>query len=423
MCMCLPYVALLMAVADPAMELPIVVARTVKAPPVAGRLVEIAAPGEIVLRGPGDERRRLPWASLVELRMPACPVALPCDRARVSEAPATWSLELVDGRWIMAEALRGDAKELVAAHRLLGEMSIPAAAVSHLIRSATAGRAARATAAGRTGSDSSSWLTTRPAEPDSGEMNEVGMVLLNGDRVDGEVTGLEPGGVRVHGVAGEMLVPLEQIAEWRRVRPRPANPQAGVVAWLDLVDGSRLAAERLSGDGSTGMLEGTLAGEDRLRRLPLGQVLRIRGVSDRWAWLSDRLPVEIDNRTIFGAPLPAGRDVAVTGAPLIVGKRRFERGLGVHAPCRLAYDLHGDWNRLEGAVGLDASAAGSAGAKVSIRLDGRVVWQREALVPADGLVAWRVDVSGVRRLELIVEPGPGGEVLDRANWVDLLLVR
>ena len=119
-------------------------------------------------------------------------------------------------------------------------------------------------------------------------------------------------------------------------------------------------------------------------------------------------------------------DEAVGGGSLRVGGTVHARGLGVHAPSRLAFDLE-PGGLLRGAVGIDDSVLDlPAEGSVVFRLhwNGAAVWESATLSSGDAPVGLpALDLSAGGRLELEADPTDDSIPGDRANWLDLRVVR
>ncbi|MCA8922696.1 MAG: NPCBM/NEW2 domain-containing protein, partial [Planctomycetes bacterium] len=127
------------------------------------------------------------------------------------------------------------------------------------------------------------------------------------------------------------------------------------------------------------------------------------------------------------------RDTNVTGGPLKLGGRTFEKGLGVHSYSELNYRLDGEFARFRCVAGLDDSVRrlgmpGFGGAVFRVLLDGKPAREvgeaglgmRKDSDPKELVI----DVSGVATLTLIVDFDPTSlHVLGRANWADAHLIR
>jgi hypothetical protein len=128
----------------------------------------------------------------------------------------------------------------------------------------------------------------------------------------------------------------------------------------------------------------------------------------------------------LGYTWPHRIDRAVDGGPLRVGGQHEARGIGVHAPSRLTWQLDGSYERLRFSVAVDDSGVGaerSGSVRFRVLGDGRELWQSAIVRGGQGLTSPPpLAVSGVRELVLEVDPD-GDFVLDRADWLRPILVR
>jgi len=263
------------------------------------------------------------------------------------------------------------------------------------------------------------------------------------DRVDGTLEEFAAEGVRFDSVLGKKTFPwgevaalfIESIASASSGAPRAPEAQAaerakgaGLEVTLDGIDGSRLRGRlrRLAGDGCR--LERR---DGRTLDLPLSLVAEIARADGSIAFLSDLAPAEAQEGSPFddelGLVWPHRVDVSVTGSPLCAGGRTYRRGLGVHAPSRLTWDLEPGWRTLRGQVAIDESVrllpyGGSV--EFQVLRDGELFWSSGRLRGSGPPVAIPpVPLRGVKRLTLAVEMAENLHVADRADWLELLLVR
>jgi hypothetical protein len=252
------------------------------------------------------------------------------------------------------------------------------------------------------------------------------------DRVDGTLEEFEAGGVRFEGVLGSKLFPWREVAALfvePLGEPELPSPDASTTLVVaDLADGGRLHGRLVGFGPESCRLE--LAGR-RPVELPYGVLRELTEYGGRVAFLSDLAPDEALEGSPFdddlGMRWPHRVDRCVSGEPLRAGGRAWSRGLGVHAPSRLAWKLDGSWKELRGAVAVDDSVLllprrGSV--EFEVALDGRSAWKsgvvRGGQAPLD-LPA--LDLTGVKELALEVHMATEFHVADRADWLRLMLVR
>jgi hypothetical protein len=183
---------------------------------------------------------------------------------------------------------------------------------------------------------------------------------------------------------------------------KPGHPKASVVALPQ--------PERISLGGAT-----------------LAAPVRIADLSAATATV-DR-PVERINGVFLDALTPASisqgygtlqKNQSVWEKPMIIGSRRYQRGLGTHAPSKIVYSLDGKYRRFQTWAGADANTAPTI--TFEVRVDGVVRW-KQGLTTRDTPAAWvDLDITGAKTLELHV--GDNGEFsADHADWAEARLLR
>ena len=128
--------------------------------------------------------------------------------------------------------------------------------------------------------------------------------------------------------------------------------------------------------------------------------------------LGDVAPSERGSSSPFGDELgfvwPMRVDRNCRGGLLSVGGVVFDRGLGVHAPSRVGWDVAGEWSSLRLMCGMDDSGqSGARAGAVRFRVigDGKTLWESEVL--RTGVAAARppvISLKGVKDLTLEVDP-------------------
>jgi len=250
------------------------------------------------------------------------------------------------------------------------------------------------------------------------------------DWVDGAILSFSDEGIEFESVLGEQLYAWEDLVGAfveAFEEGDSAEREAGTPVTVDLYDGSRL--------------RGGLAGVDwdgvRLRRggselrLALGAVSEILLADGSVDHLSTLVPVSAEEGSPFGDEIGMvwrhRVDRSVSDTPLSVGGRVFTRGIGVHAPSRLTYDLGGEWRWLRGAVGLDdvvARLPARGSVIFRVRLDGELAWESPVRRGGDALLELpALDLADVERLTLEVDMAADLHMGDRADWLRMLLVR
>lgn len=95
---------------------------------------------------------------------------------------------------------------------------------------------------------------------------------------------------------------------------------------------------------------------------------------------------------------------------------------GANQPTLAAFSLAKKYHRFAGAAAINDTAQQGAQTPLTFRIvgDGRAIWTSQPLQQTSSAEPFDVDVSGVERLELIVDC-PGGNALCHAVWIDPML--
>ncbi len=135
-----------------------------------------------------------------------------------------------------------------------------------------------------------------------------------------------------------------------------------------------------------------------------------------------------DSHRLSPGVQPPQVDKSNEGKPLRLHSIEYSRGLGVHAPNQLIYEVKPEWKRFVARAGVDenvvAVAHGSnrgmhASVVFRVFIDGTMM----AGSPMMRLRSepWRFDVAiprGSRRISIVATDGGNGHYMDLANWVD-----
>jgi len=112
-----------------------------------------------------------------------------------------------------------------------------------------------------------------------------------------------------------------------------------------------------------------------------------------------------------------GRNLAVSGAPISIASKRFEKGLGTHAPAEIWLQTNGA-KRFTAQVGLDDGANETGSIEFSIDGDGRNLWTSGIMKRGDVAKAIDLDLTGIKTLVLRVGDGDNGNSNDHADWAE-----
>lgn len=372
--------------------------RPLAGPSIRGQLVELSAEAVVVQTEAGPQRLAL--ASLWELT--AAPTPAAADR------PVTVWVELMDGSLI-----RGDGYAVAAGTatvRTLAGQSLPIrTAAIRAVRFrdfASAPQLAQrwqelleAKAAGdslviRRG-DSLDQLTGAIRDVS----NEAVQFESDGDVVQAKRTKLE-GLLYYHPAAGELPRRSAQVTD-------ACGSQWSVRSWSQT--GGQLDLVTVAGVSVS---------------LPLAQLKRIDFSSGNSEWLDALEPQTVSWRPFIPTKLPkemvarlfAPRGSAAPGGrPLVLAGQEYERGLAVRSRTELVYRLAGDFRRFLAVAGIDDRVRPAGHVRLVISGDDRELFA-QTMTGSDEPLAIDVDITGVKRLKILVD---FGEQLDIADCLDL----
>jgi len=107
------------------------------------------------------------------------------------------------------------------------------------------------------------------------------------------------------------------------------------------------------------------------------------------------------------------------GKPITIRGTAFPKGLGLSAPSALIYRLGQKCTSFSTQVGVDDSSTGGAGTvRFQVIVDGDVLFDSQNVDGMMPAMPVTVDLTGKRRLKLLVTNADDGNALDRASWGD-----
>ena len=162
----------------------------------------------------------------------------------------------------------------------------------------------------------------------------------------------------------------------------------------------------------------------KLNLLTLSAVLALATLTTRTlaaepqtVWLSS-----LDLSPIMQGWGQAQADKAVTGKPLSIGGKKFERGVGTHAQSLLRLQLNGGAEKFSAWVGVD-DAAGSDQARITFKVigGGKTLWKSGPMKLGQPAKQVDVNVKGLKMLLLTAETGEDISFA-HADWADAKLL-
>jgi alpha-galactosidase len=131
-------------------------------------------------------------------------------------------------------------------------------------------------------------------------------------------------------------------------------------------------------------------------------------------WLDE---LDLSNATQgYGVPL---KNKTVDGKTITIAGKAFKRGFGTHAESSLMVKLDGKASAFTTYVGIDDEIKGhEPAAEFVVNGDGKKLWSSGVMRLGDSARFCKVNLSGVKMLELIVNDGGNGNYYDHADWAD-----
>ncbi len=120
----------------------------------------------------------------------------------------------------------------------------------------------------------------------------------------------------------------------------------------------------------------------------------------------------------YGTP-HAGK--SVDSNPLILNGVTYPHGLGTHAASRLLVSLQGSATKFEAMAGVDDEKKGHGSVRFQVFVDGKKTLETPVLHGGDAPVPVSVDLTGAKRIALVVTDGDDGNDSDHADWAGALL--
>ena len=270
------------------------------------------------------------------------------------------------------------------------------------------------------------------------------VVLRKGDRLDyleGVLHGLDPAAVFFE--FENRLVKISRDKVEGLIYHRPQEPElAATVAEIDDAYGATYQVGRL--ELQNDRIDLTTATDLHLR-LPLSLIREIRFGSV--LYLSDLKPERVEWRPYISSTEPLQSLVALyeprldralavastpeTAAPLLLrwtdehGNRRtqsYARGIALHSRSEAVFRLPRDARWLHATAGIDARLGDRGDVRLVILGDDKKLFD-QTITGRDNPATIQVDVSGVRRLNVVVDYGDDSDLGDFLNLCDAKILK
>jgi hypothetical protein len=378
-------------------------------PIASSKLVALTADGGIALEAAG-KRRNYPADKLVLW-------------GQASEPRRGPVIVLADGSRIVAEPIALNSEELRIDSRLLGELA--------LTRNTVRGIVYRLPSDARERDRLFEKIAVRREAGDW-------LLLANGDELTGRTTGQKSADDENE----ERL--LFAVGQSKEPATLGFSKLAAVAFDSVLIDDSTPRAKHvLAGlrDGSSLVVASTAAKAGRYE-LALACGLKVRIEDDAlddditcWqplgcgvVYLSDLRDAGYKHIPFLTEGWPYHKDRNCHGDRLRAGGAIYAKGLGMRSTSRLAYDLDDDYKQFCAELALDQSAGprGSVIYRVFTAAEGgafKSAYESPIIRGGDAPLSIAVDLTGIKRLALIVDFAERGDECDDADWLNARLVK
>ncbi|HEY4309881.1 MAG TPA: NPCBM/NEW2 domain-containing protein [Pirellulales bacterium] len=355
-----------------------------------GRPLEITSAGEATFQT-SDGKRRVPLADLVRW-------------GDLVDPQRGIQVLLSGGGLIVAETVRLENEQLHLDSDLLGERAVPLEFLAGIIFQTPRDLQERDRLANR---------TLDPAA------RSDRLLLENGDELSGTITSVTGTSVIIDAQGQKVAVELRRIAAaafdptlTADEKPSPTRTLVG------LRDGSRLTVNGVVLNKD--LLQVTMPGK-KVWELPADSLVWFQPLSGNVVYLSDLTAEGYRHLPFLSQSWPYKNDANVVGTQLRAGGHPAAKGIGMHSAGRLTYRLDKRFRKFEADVALDDQVGDGGAVVFGVYVDDKLAWKSDVIRGGMRPQPVSVDVSGAKRLSLIVEFGERGDELDRANWLDARL--
>jgi len=317
---------------------------------------------------------------------------------------------LADGGLLVAEVTAADREFVSVESSLFGPLRLPRPMVAGMLFHPPADRANRDLLVDR--------ILSTAADADLA-------LLVNGDELAGTVQRIATGKVHLESLVGAVTLDatgVEAILCRPTVAPNPDGPRTpkGLSACAGFADGTRLTASTLV--VAEDVLRMTVQGGKTWSTAPKEMVfLQPRG--GQAVYLSDLKPEGFRHVSYLNLSWPFRLDRNVCGAMLHVCGTGYLKGLGMHSASRITYAISGPYRRFQAGLAIDDQAERGGSVAFRVFVDGQVRYSSPVIRGGEAPVPISVDLTGAKRLDLVVDFADRADELDRADWLDARLVR
>lgn len=330
-------------------------------------------------------------------------------------------LLLADGSILSADVLTSDETQLNVDSAWFGSLAIPLETIAGILYHPPVDMSRRDRMLAELRESVASGGEESSASDDEPPRNSDLLILENGDRLAGTITGIDESKAALETQTGPVSVELERIVAIRfnpsllsNARPR------GFRCLVGLPDGSLLTASELIVDERETQLTLSCAVE---LKTEAGAICFLQPIGGAAVYLSDLTSESYRHVPYLTLAWPYAVDTSVSGSRLRAGGRLYLKGVGMHSAARLTYRLDKPYRRFETELAVDDETAGRGSVVFRIFVDNREAYRSPVIRGRMPPTPVAVDLRGGKRLSLIVDFAERGDELDHADWLDARLVK
>ena len=251
--------------------------------------------------------------------------------------------------------------------------------------------------------------------------NDV-VLLVNGDRVQGEFERLDGAFVQLKSATGLLKLDRARVQAIRMNPELTSTPRIeGRRLSLSLRDGSRLTARSVVLTDK-GMKCETFTKQEFL--LPVAECVSCNVYGVKVIPLADRDEAQYTFVPYLSHKWSLVRNANVLRGPLALRGVESGTGLGMHSRSAVTFDVQPNDREFRATVGIDDCAAGNGSVRFIVEVDGKQIWESPELTGKSApVVVPEIKLDGGKKLTLIVEFGALGDVSDYADWCDAIIVQ
>jgi len=165
--------------------------------------------------------------------------------------------------------------------------------------------------------------------------------------------------------------------------------------------------------------------EARTIDVPANEITQVDVLGGRTVFLTHLKPTRVNENVMIAPPQPYQKDANSQGENMDIGGFIYHRGLGVHSFSEIEFDLAGKFKTFKADVGIDGRLEKEGSVIFIVKGDDEEKFKSKLVkgkISGGGLPI-EVDVTGVKKLLLKVDPTDDLDQADVANWGAARVIR